>query len=130
MLYFAKGVRIIVLVAKIRKPGISMEVKKSRQKKLAEDIKRRKHIDGSYIIGGDPFYQQEECVSLLKLLPKHLDIWIYTGFKYEEIKDTRLAQMADYIVDGKFEQDKLVTGKMYGSSNQRIIDIKKGGVIL
>jgi len=33
--------------------------------------------------------------------------------------------MADYIVDGKFEQDKLVTGKMYGS-NQRII--KKGGL--
>jgi anaerobic ribonucleoside-triphosphate reductase activating protein len=57
-----------------------------------------------------------------------LDVWIYTGFDYEEIKNTKLAQMADYIVDGKFEQDKLVTGKMYGSSNQRIIDIKKGGL--
>jgi anaerobic ribonucleoside-triphosphate reductase len=44
---------------------------------------------------------------------------------YEEIKNTQLAQMADYIVDGKFEQDKLVTGKMYGSSNQRIIKVKE-----
>ena len=52
-------------------------------------------------------------------------IWIYTGFDYEEIKNTQLAQMADYIVDGKFEQDKLVTGKMYGSSNQRIIKVKE-----
>jgi len=60
----------------------------------------------------------------LKLLPEHFDIWIYTGFKYEEIKDTQLAQMADYIVDGKFEQDKLVTGKMYRSSNQRIIKLR------
>jgi len=94
---------------------------------LAEDIKRHKHIDGVTLSGGDPFYQQEECVSLLKLLPEHLDIWIYTGFKYEDIKDTQLARMADYI-DGKFERDKKVTDskKMYGSSNQRII--KKGGL--
>ena len=49
-------------------------------------------------------------------------------FTYEDIKDTQLARMADYIVDGKFEQDKKITGKMYGSSNQRIIDIKNGGL--
>ena len=90
-----------------------------------EDIIKHKHIDGVTLSGGDPFYQQEECVSLLKLLPEHLDVWIYTGFDYEEIKNTQLAQMADYIVDGKFEQDKLVTGKMYGSSNQRIIKVKE-----
>ena len=85
-------------------------------------------MTASHCQGGDPFYQQEECVSLLKLLPEHLDIWIYTGFKYEEIKDTQLAQMADYIVDGRFEQDKIVVGKMYGSSNQRIINVKNGGL--
>jgi hypothetical protein len=36
---------------------------------------------------------------------------IYTGFDYEEIKNTQLAQMADYIVDGKFEQDKKLPEK-------------------
>lgn len=91
---------------------------------LVKDIKGRKHIDGVTLSGGDPFFQQEECVSLLKILPENLDVWIYTGFKYEEIKDTKLAQMADYIVDGKFEQDKIVAGKIYGSGNQRIINIK------
>lgn len=96
---------------------------------LAEDIIKHKHIDGVTLSGGDPFYQQEECVSLLKLLPAHLDVWIYTGFDYEEIKNTQLAQMADYIVDGKFEQDKLVTGKMYGSSNQRIIKVKEDRLV-
>ena len=39
--------------------------------------------------------------------------------------NTKLAKMADYIVDGKFEKDKIVTDKMYGSSNQRIIKINK-----
>ena len=95
---------------------------------LVKDILKHRRIDGVTLSGGDPFYQQDECVSLLKLLPEHLDIWIYTGFKYEDIKDTQLAQMADYIVVGKFEQDKKITGKMYGSSNQRIINIKNGGI--
>lgn len=62
---------------------------------LVEDIKNHKHIDGVTLSGGDPFFQQDECVSLLKLLPKNLNIWIYTGFNYEEIKDTELAQMAE-----------------------------------
>lgn len=96
---------------------------------LAEDIKKHKHIDGVTLSGGDPFFQQEECVSLLNLLPEHLDVWIYTGFKYDEIKDTQLAQMADYIVVGKFEQDKTVDGKMYGSSNQRIINVKEDRLV-
>ena len=96
---------------------------------LAKDIKKHKHIDGVTLSGGDPFYQQDECVSLLKLLPEHLDVWIYTGFNYEEIKDTQLAQMTDYIVDGKFEQDKMVDGKMYGSSNQRIINVKEDRLV-
>jgi len=97
-------------------------------KELAEDIKKHKHIDGVTLSGGDPFFQQAECVSLLSLLPEHFDIWIYTGFEYDEIKKTQLAQMADYIVVGKFELDKKITGKMYGSSNQRIIDVKNGGL--
>ena len=29
---------------------------------LAADILKRKHLDGITLSGGDPFYQQEECV--------------------------------------------------------------------
>ena len=84
-------------------------------------VVNHRHVDGVTLSGGDPFYQQKECVELLKHLPKRLNIWIYTGFLHEEIKDTELAKMADYIVDGHFEQDKIITGQYYGSSNQRII---------
>jgi len=92
---------------------------------LAQDIKKHRYIDGVTLSGGDPFFQQEECVALLKLLPRYFNIWIYTGFRYDEIKNTQLAQMADYIVDGKFEIDKIVQGQMYGSSNQQIINVKR-----
>lgn len=99
-----------------------------KTKTLAEVIKRHTKIDGVTLSGGEPFEQQEACVELLKLLPDHLNIWIYTGYKYDDIKDTELAKMADFIVDGKFERDNLVTDWWGGSSNQNLIDIKKGTV--
>ena len=99
-----------------------------KTKTLAEVIKRHTKIDGVTLSGGEPFEQQEACVELLKLLPDHLNVWIYTGYKYDDIKDTELAKMADFIVDGKFERDNLVTDWWGGSSNQNLIDIKKGTV--
>lgn len=83
-------------------------------------------IDGVTFSGGEPFLQQEACARLIMNIPNDLSIWIYTGYKYEDICDTELAKMADFIVDGRFEEDKLVEGGLYGSSNQRIIDVKKG----
>jgi anaerobic ribonucleoside-triphosphate reductase activating protein len=87
---------------------------------LVADILKHKHIDGITLSGGDPFYQQDECVKLLEQLPG-MNVWIYTGFLYEEIKDTRLAKMADVIVDGPFVQELKYEGSYSGSTNQRII---------
>ena len=94
---------------------------------LAKDIIKRyklKRIDGITLSGGDPYYQQTECRQLLKLLPRDLNVWIYTGFKYEKIKDLELTSLANVIVDGQFDASKKCEGKQYGSSNQRIINIR------
>lgn len=91
---------------------------------IAEDVRKHRMIDGITLSGGDPFYQQDECVELLKLLPEY-NVWIYTGFVYEEIAGTELAKMADVIVDGPFVEELRCEGKMYGSSNQRIIRLDK-----
>lgn len=87
--------------------------------KLAADISFRKYIDGITLSGGDPFYQQEECLKLLDLLPD-MNVWIYTGFEFDEIKDTELAKRADVLVTGPFVEELKCEGKMYGSSNQEI----------
>ena len=91
---------------------------------IAEDVRKHRMIDGITLSGGDPFYQQDECVELLKLLPEY-NVWIYTGFDYDQIVDTELAKMADVIVDGPFIEELRCEGKMYGSSNQRIIRLDK-----
>jgi anaerobic ribonucleoside-triphosphate reductase activating protein len=87
---------------------------------LAEEFKRKRFLDGITLSGGDPFFQQEACVELLKMLPD-VNVWVYTGYEYEDIKDTELAKMADALVTGRFVKELACEGKMYGSSNQRII---------
>ena len=89
-------------------------------KEIAEDFKHRRLLDGITLSGGDPFFQQEECVRLIKILSP-VNVWIYTGFEYEEIKDTELAKLADVIVVGRFVKELACEGKMYGSENQKII---------
>lgn len=87
---------------------------------IAADFRKHRLLDGITLSGGDPFCQQEACMELLDLLPG-VNVWIYTGYEYEEICDTPLAKRADVLVVGRFVEDLRCEGKMYGSSNQRII---------
>ena len=92
---------------------------------LVADIKKRRHyLDGITLSGGDPFYQHDECVKLLRMLPE-MNVWIYTGFNYGDICDTELAKMADVIVDGPFVEELKCEGHYFGSFNQRIIKPKE-----
>lgn len=91
---------------------------------IAADYRKHRLLDGITLSGGDPFFQQKACVELLKLLPD-VNVWVYTGFEYDEIKNTELAKMADVLVTGRFMKELACDGKMYGSSNQKIIRRKK-----
>lgn len=99
---------------------------------IASDFLKRPLLDGITLSGGDPFCQQEACMELLDLLPK-ANVWVYTGFEYEDIRDTQLAKRADVLVVGPFIEDLRCEGKPYGSSNQRVIvrgetnDHRQGG---
>lgn len=89
-------------------------------KQIAEDFSKRKLLDGITLSGGDPFYQQEACLELLSFLPG-VNVWIYTGFEYEEILETELAKKADVLVVGRFVDELKCDGQYFGSSNQKII---------
>ena len=96
--------------------------------------------DGVTLSGGDPFFQVDACVELCKEFRKrNLNIWAYTGFTYEQIISNKklksLLLELDVLIDGKFELDKRSFAVSFiGSSNQRIIDVKKsleqGNVVL
>lgn len=103
--------------------------------KLVEDVKQNPMLKGVTFSGGDPFEQAEEFTYMAKELKKlGINIWCYTGYMFEYIlnmkKDNRsweeILNYIDVLVDGRFEEHKKdSTLKFRGSSNQRIIDIKK-----
>lgn len=91
--------------------------------------------DGITFSGGDPFVQPEACAILARFAKsKGLNIWTYTGFKYEDIismsKNNKgymdFLKEIDVLVDGKFEISKRSYNCIFrGSTNQRIIDVKR-----
>ena len=94
--------------------------KEISEKEIAEDFRNRKLLDGITLSGGDPFFQQEACVELINLLDG-VNVWIYTGFEYDEISETELAKKANVLVVGRFIEDLKCEGQYFGSSNQKII---------
>lgn len=89
-------------------------------------------VAGLTILGGEPFDSAEELTVIVKDIRKHIDksIWIYSGHSFEKlVKDPiskNLLKEVDVLVDGPFiEAKKDLKLKFRGSSNQRIIDVKK-----
>lgn len=99
------------------------------------------YIRGLSLLGGEPFEPQNQP-TLVKLLREvrskfpNKDVWCYTGYDFEkDILGYRLGnpeitkEMISYIdilVDGKFVKSlKNPNLRFKGSSNQRIIDVKK-----
>lgn len=94
------------------------------------------HREGLTILGGEPLDPENIGVvsRITRLRLRHPDktIWIYTGYKYEELlqrDDTAdILRYTDVIVDGEFiEEQKNLTLEYRGSENQRIIDVQKSG---
>jgi anaerobic ribonucleoside-triphosphate reductase activating protein len=104
-----------------------------------EEIKREldelNNQDGITFSGGDPLFQIEPVLEIAKHAKKlNLNVWCYTGWTYEEVlklgkKNPKYLEFLNYIdvlVDGKFENDKKDLNLLFrGSSNQRLIDMKK-----
>lgn len=107
---------------------------------LKEEISTLEGQKGITFSGGDPLYQLDAVIELSKFIKKRgLDIWVYTGFTYEEVekmsKSKELFKYIDVLVDGKFEiENRSLDAPFRGSTNQRIIDVqathKKGKLVL
>ena len=99
------------------------------------------YISGLSLLGGEPLEpkNQEGLLPLVKRVKEKFpdkNIWCYTGFDFEKDvvgkmaknnETTReLLKYIDIIVDGKFEEDKKDLKLQFrGSSNQKIVDVKK-----
>jgi len=102
--------------------------------------------NGVTFTGGEPFLQAdalyEICNAIIRANSTQINVELfqpktiicYTGYTYEEIQKLisegansymKLLCSIDYLIDGKYDKDKPTESKYYGSSNQRIIDVKE-----
>lgn len=105
------------------------------------------YISGLTLTGGDPLFKENikdvlNLVNEIKLSLPNKTIWLYTGFKWEDItmklgevlhshnglkfERSLIVEQCDVVVDGQYI-DELQDFKLKwrGSSNQRVIDSKK-----
>lgn len=109
------------------------------EEELFEALKKP-YISGITFSGGDPLHQfnRQETFRLMKKVKETMPektVWVYTGFLWDDFKNTEEMKYVDVFVDGRFvktlKDDNL---QWVGSSNQRIIDVqqtlKTGKIIL
>lgn len=99
------------------------------------DQLQKDYISGITFSGGDPLYEKNynEVLKLcekIKIMFPSKDIWIYTGYSWEYIlgsdKLREILKFTDVIVDGLFiEELSDIKYHWAGSTNQRVIDVKK-----
>lgn len=103
----------------------------------------RPYIKRISVLGGEPLENPHSIYRLTDKIRQQYgnqkSIWIFSGYTWDEImksrERTKAILNADVLVDGRFEEDnKDLSLKFRGSTNQRVIDIKKslekGDIIL
>lgn len=103
------------------------------QDEIIAYIQKTPFISGLTLSGGDPMYSAKEITPFIERLRKDvkdISVWIYSGFRFEEILENSemfdLLKLCDVLVDGEFVlEQRDITLSYKGSRNQRIIDIPK-----
>lgn len=102
------------------------------------------YINGLSLLGGEPFEPQNQKVLInllrnVKALYPQKTVWCYSGYLFDRdlLSESRarceytdeMLSMIDILVDGRFvETLKDIRLVFKGSTNQRIIDVKKSKV--
>ena len=111
------------------KPFGGRELQYIKRSLTANGIKRNFSI-----LGGEPLHSNNikevtTIINEIKTFDNSIKIYVWTGYLYEDLLKKygeKIFKNIDVLIDGRFEmEEKDVTLKLRGSSNQRIIDIQK-----
>jgi len=88
------------------------------------------YISGITFSGGDPLHPVNRAdvralaIEIKKKYPNK-NIWLYTGFTWEEIAEMPIMKYLDVVVEGPFILERRDVKLLWkGSDNQRVVDVK------
>lgn len=114
----------------------------SEKKELLYKYLDNKYIKGITFSGGDPLHPSNrgevgKLILDIKANYPSKDIWLYTGYTWEEVEELNLDYLRyiDVLVEGRFIlKERDINLRWCGSSNQRVIvvkeSLKEGKIIL
>lgn len=98
---------------------------------ILERVRKNPLLSGITLTGGEPMEQAAACLALVRALPQGLNVWLYSGWTWEELMRSgdasriALAKACDVLVDGRFVQaERSLSLPFRGSANQRPVDVK------
>lgn len=94
---------------------------------LVKELLSNPAIKNLSILGGEPLLERnleslERFIGLAKELNK--EIWLWTGYTYEDIKHLSFIKDIDYLIDGKYDINQHEITRYKGSKNQRVLKLK------
>lgn len=95
------------------------------------ELANHEYIEGLSILGGEPMHPINVLgtIALAKKFKEkypNKNIWVWTGYKFEDIPNKDALPFIDVLVDGQFITElHSFNLKWKGSSNQRVINIKE-----
>lgn len=131
-------------------PGSGIPFDESVKQEIFNELSKD-YISGITFSGGDPLHENNldevlKLVQEIRISFPEKTIWLYTGYKFEQIKDAfmeskkwlqaswkhsaitrwKIISNVDVLVDGEYiDEQKDLSLKFRGSKNQRVIDVKQ-----
>lgn len=117
-------------------PNYGKPFDEAAEEKIFEELDKD-WCKGLSFLGGEPLSKlsdnRKTVIAFAEKVKKKYpdkDIWLWSGYTYEEISSSDdmkgILNWIDYLIDGPFvESLKDISLKWKGSSNQRVIDVKK-----
>ena len=111
-------------------PNDGLEFDEAAKNELFAELEKD-YVSGITFSGGDPMYcsNQAPITALAKEIKEKFPdktIWMYTGDFWEDVKNREIGNYIDVVVEGEYqEENRDVTLPWKGSSNQRVINVRK-----
>ena len=91
------------------------------------------YIQGLTLTGGNPIDNGPEILAICTEVKNHFpnkDIWLYSGYTFEEIENMAsghfILEYVDVLVDGPYiEEQRDISLPFCGSKNQRLINVQE-----
>lgn len=90
-----------------------------------DKIHKNFSILGGETLSSNKIFMINKLLQKIKDVDKSIQVWLWTGYLFEDILNLDLIKNVDYLIDGKYMKSLHEPTRFKGSSNQRIINVKE-----